>query len=110
MPTNHDTNCVDSASCSVSKHFNQIDCLQWTHHLQECVELLKDRRDEPSDTILVFQARLHHIAQKAADAHKQKDGSSPATMLYLSALRDQLWEVQVPESSNPGLRGKIDQI
>lgn len=81
-------------------YFNHIDCMQWTLHLDECIKLLEARKDKPSDAMLVFQARLYHIAQKAADFHKQSDASSPAFMLYLSALRDQLWEVKLPQPSD----------
>lgn len=102
------TDWLNSASCSVASHFNQIDSLQWTPHLDTCLRSLEISEDKPFDATLVFEARLHHIVQKAASFYRQSDGASPATMLYMSALRDQLWEVKVPQLSNAGIRGKID--
>lgn len=72
--------------------------------------MLDRRRDKASDATLVFQARLHHIAQRAAEIHRQEDGWSPATMLYLTALRDQLWDIKVPSVSNAGRLGKYKQV
>lgn len=92
----------------MSSHFNQIDSLQWTAHLDECLRLLESHEDEPSDATLIFLTRLHRTAQKAVDIHRQLDGTSPAIMLYLTAVRDQLWEFKVPQVSNVGLQGKTN--
>lgn len=42
-----------------------MDTLAWSPHMQECLEVLEETREDPLDEVLVALVRLQYIADEA---------------------------------------------
>ncbi|PWY73034.1 hypothetical protein BO70DRAFT_381779 [Aspergillus heteromorphus CBS 117.55] len=85
-------------SSIVSSYFAQIDTMQWTSYMDECLEVLSQSTESPYDEMAAHQARLQRIAGEVESA-KGTQNVPPA--FYLSALRHKVDEVKAQIS--PGL-------
>jgi hypothetical protein len=52
----------------ISSFLQKIDALQWTPHMDECLQVLEEAKECLNDRILVQQVRLQLIAEKMAQA------------------------------------------
>ncbi|KAF3762684.1 hypothetical protein M406DRAFT_333055 [Cryphonectria parasitica EP155] len=82
-------------SASVSAYYKHMESLPWTPHLEDCLQRLESSAGAcPSDSVLVVQVRLQHLAQKAHEIHRHQDPLSPPLILYCDAIREQLRQVE----------------
>ncbi|PYI00607.1 hypothetical protein BO78DRAFT_37618 [Aspergillus sclerotiicarbonarius CBS 121057] len=87
-------------SSIVSSYLADIDPLQWTPHMDECLEVLAQSRESPYDEMLTHQVRLQRIANEMEDVR----GGWAAVPLpfYLGALQQKVNAVK--EAISPELR------
>jgi hypothetical protein len=85
---------------SVSSYFGQIDVMQWTSYMDECLDILTESRESPSDERFVCQVRLQLLAQRVSRAKLQARGVELANGtivppgFYLKALQLKLQELK----------------
>lgn len=73
----------------------------WCPYLDKCLSKLEERKD-PSDDLLINQARLQNVVRKTAESYinlirdgtPDQPGSSTLIMLYIQTLKSQLAEVK----------------
>jgi hypothetical protein len=53
-------------SIRISSLLQKIDALCWTPHMDECLQVLAERKECPNDEILIQQVRLQRAAEKIA--------------------------------------------
>lgn len=88
-------------SSVTSYYFQRLDALRWTPYLDECMTVLAEEKDQPSDELLINLVRLQLIVEKVGRApwHEgQNDatGSTRApTTFYLKALQAQLQDFRM---------------
>ncbi len=82
----------------VASYFSRIECLRWTPYLDECVRLLSENSEVPTDRLLVQFLRLQMISNKVTQNPGQEGFVEPGGPLkepwafYLNALQAQLKE------------------
>jgi hypothetical protein len=82
-----------------SSYLQKIDSLRWTPHMDECLEILDERKECLSDDILVQQVRLQLISEKMAQAtlHNGKieyNNHTKELSLYLETLHSQFQDMK----------------
>ena len=91
---------------SISSFLQKIDALRWTPHLDECLEVLSERKESSLDDILVQQVRMQTIVEKVTRGPwdcgtvKKAERSSMPQCFYLNALQSQLQEAKAKISPN----------
>ncbi|PWY64730.1 hypothetical protein BO94DRAFT_357097 [Aspergillus sclerotioniger CBS 115572] len=84
----------------VSSYLAQLDPMQWTPHMDECLEFLTQNAESPHDEVLAHQIRLQRIASEMENI---RSSSEPVPLaFYLAALRRKVNEVK--EGISPELR------
>ncbi len=80
----------------LSSYFQRLDALRWTPYLDECVAVLADNKELPTDTLLVHLVKLQLIVEEVGRApwHEgygdaTRSARAPPTF-YLKALQAQL--------------------
>jgi hypothetical protein len=79
----------------MSQYFQRIDTMAWTPHMEECLTVLTERGDAPTDMHLVQLVRMSLLKEKVAQVQpyfENTEGSPVATaslMMYLTALQAQ---------------------
>lgn len=70
--------------------------MQWTSNLEKRLRILETRAPGccSSDASLALQVRLQVVVQKALDAQRQQEHTSPAMVFYRNSLRHQLREIE----------------
>ncbi|OOG00092.1 hypothetical protein ASPCADRAFT_203985, partial [Aspergillus carbonarius ITEM 5010] len=87
-------------SSIVSSYLAQLDPLQWTPHMDECLEVLTQNGESPYDEILTHQVRLQRIA---SEMESIRGTSAPVPLaFYLAALQRKVNEVK--EGISPELQ------
>ncbi|KAJ5501837.1 hypothetical protein N7453_006654 [Penicillium expansum] len=79
------------AVLGVSSYFAQIDAMQWTPYMEECLDVLSRSAESPYDEMFAHQVRLQRIAGEVESA-RSTTTSPPA--FYLSALQLKVNEVK----------------
>jgi hypothetical protein len=83
---------------SKSAHFQRNDSMRWSPYLDECLRILEERKEYPTDTLLVYCVRLQLINERVAQAPwNDSYGGAPSTRLaefHLNALQSQLETVK----------------
>ena len=85
---------------SISSFLQKIDALRWTPHLDECLEVLDERRECLTDEILVQQVRMQLIIEKVTRGNwsdgvpETAEHNKIPVSFYLQALHSQLEEVK----------------
>ena len=81
---------------SLSSYFQRIDALRWTPYLEDCVRMLAENKEQPTDSLLEQFVRLQLIVERAAHA-PWHDGPANAlvslrapVVFHLKALQAQL--------------------
>ncbi|KAF2493509.1 hypothetical protein BU16DRAFT_541190 [Lophium mytilinum] len=85
---------------SVSAFLRYMDPLRWTPHMNECLDVLAEVKEHPTDDTLVQLVRMQLIVDKAVQfsAHYGEIGSNDFSQtppsLYRLALQGQLQEIE----------------
>ena len=85
---------------SVSNYFQRIEPLRWTPYLDECLRLLHERREYPTDELFVYLVRVQLICNKSMqiavnDTDPICNAKSGADQeVYAQVLRSQLEELR----------------
>ena len=85
----------------VSSYFQRVDALRWTPYLDECITVLAENREYPSDALLVQLVKLQLIVEKVGhapwhDGRGDTTGSARApSIFYLKSLQAHLRDFKV---------------
>jgi hypothetical protein len=77
-------------SSIVSSYFAQIDAMQWTPYMEECLRLLSESRECPSDESFSHQVRLQLIVREI----ESTKGTRIPLPFYIKALRSKLDDIK----------------
>lgn len=80
---------------SISLYFGQIDAMQWTPYMDECLKLLLENKECPSDESFAQQVRLHLILREFENT---KVATVPSAF-YLKAFKSKLDQVKTSLSA-----------
>lgn len=90
-------------SSTISSYLRKMDALRWTPHMEECLQILAERPECPTDKILVQQVKLQLIVEKVNHCPWLREAGNAESMgappaFYLEALKLQLQEAkrQIP--------------
>ncbi|KAH8888428.1 hypothetical protein GQ53DRAFT_843406 [Thozetella sp. PMI_491] len=83
-------------SSIISSYFGQIDPLRSSPYIEECIAVISQSRECPSDEAFALQARSHLIAREAEDA---KNNGVPPTF-YAKALQSKLVDMRASLSTD----------
>ncbi|KPM45559.1 hypothetical protein AK830_g940 [Neonectria ditissima] len=78
-------------SSIVSSYFAQIDAMQWTPYMEECLEIVSRGKECSHDELFAYQVRLQRIAGEADEA-RSTPKVPPA--FYISALQHKVDEIK----------------
>ena len=80
----------------MSSYFQRLDALRWTPYLDECIAVLGEKDEHPTDPLLIQLVKLQLVVERAGQAqwHEERDdphgsGRVPP-IFYLKALQAQL--------------------
>ena len=87
-------------------YFQRLDALRWTPYLDECIAVLGEADEHPTDLLLVHLVKLQLIVEKAGQApwHEERDDPNGSVrvppIFYLKALQAQLqdFKTRIPPS------------
>ena len=97
----------------VSAYFQRLDGLRWTPYLDECVAVLTESKEQPTDALLIHLVRLQLMVEKAGqvlgpEEHGDATGSARAPPnFYLNALQSQFQDFKAkipPDIQNESKR------
>ena len=80
----------------LSFYFQRLDALRWTPYLDECIAVLGEKDEHPTDQLLVHLVKLQLVVEKAGQApwHEERDDPNGSVrvppIFYLKALQVQL--------------------
>lgn len=77
---------------SVSSYFAQIDPMQWTPYMEECLEVVSQNGTCPYDDMFMHQVRLQRIVGEVENA---RSTTSVPPAFFIGALRHKVDEVKV---------------
>ncbi|GKZ35630.1 hypothetical protein AbraIFM66950_006330 [Aspergillus brasiliensis] len=87
-------------SSIISTCLANIQPMQWTSHMEECLEALTQNGETPLDEVFTHQVRLHRIAREAE--HIRSASTAVPAAFHLTALQRKVNEVK--QSITPELR------
>ena len=90
----------------MSSYFQRLDALRWTPYLDECIAVLGEKDEHPTDPLLVQMVKVQLVVEKAGQApwHEERDDPNgsvrPPPIFYLKALQAQLqdFKTRIPPS------------
>ncbi|KAE8451746.1 hypothetical protein EG329_003203 [Mollisiaceae sp. DMI_Dod_QoI] len=90
----------------ISSFIQKIDALRWTPHMDECLQMLDERKECLNDEILVQQVRLQLIVEKMAlsalhKATESTEHTREPPPLYLQNLQSQLQAIKIKLLAQP---------
>ena len=77
-------------------YFRRLDALRWTPYLDECLAVLGEKDEHPTDPLLIHLVKLQLLVEKAGQApwHEERDDPNGSVrvppIFYLKALQAQL--------------------
>ncbi|KAJ5993229.1 hypothetical protein N7451_008953 [Penicillium sp. IBT 35674x] len=83
-------------SSVVSSYFAQIDTMQWTPYMDECIKVLSEQNESMYDEAFVQQVKLQRVAEDIEDL-KERDKFPPA--FFTAGLRYRLNDIKMHMSS-----------
>jgi hypothetical protein len=95
---------------STSSFLQKIDGLRWTAHMDECLQILRERKECPNDEILVELVQLQQIVEKPymgalSDRAEESSDYGHQTSLYRDDLLSKLQGIKatlLAKSENNG--------
>ncbi|TAQ89078.1 hypothetical protein B7494_g2583 [Chlorociboria aeruginascens] len=92
-----------------SNYFQRIDFMRWTPYLDDCLILLEEKHDFPTDLLLVYLVRVQIICNRAANSTWNEifggAGSSVPSYFYIKTLKSQLDDLE--RSIPPELKSNV---
>ncbi|KAK9481549.1 hypothetical protein V1527DRAFT_455903 [Lipomyces starkeyi] len=90
--------CYLLSSIAATYH-HKVECLSWSRYLDQCLQMLEDSKEYPSDEFFVYQIRLQRIIKKMTSIviqiqDMEHEKSTRLIELYVRALKSQLAEVK----------------
>ena len=90
----------------MSSYFQRLDALRWTPYLDECIVVLGEKDEHPTDPLLIHLVKLQLVVEKAGQApwHEERHDPSGSVrappIFYLKALQAQLqdFRTRIPPS------------
>lgn len=90
----------------MSSYFQRLDALRWTPYLDECIAVLGENDEHPTDSLLIHLVKLQLVVEKAGQApwHEERDDPNGSVrvppIFYLKALQAQLqdFKTRIPPS------------
>ena len=87
-------------------YFQRLDALRWTPYLDECVAVLGEKCEHPTDLLLIHLVKLQLVVEKAGQApwHEERDDPNGSVrvppIFYLKALQAQIqdFKTRIPPS------------
>jgi hypothetical protein len=104
---------IRSSRSRISSFLQKIDALRWTPHMDECLQVLDDRKECPNDEILIQQVRLQLIVEKMAletchdAAMESPEHAREPQSLYLEAVHAQLLDIKTKLLAQPQIDGQL---
>lgn len=87
-------------SRSVASFLGKMDPLRWTPHMDECLHVLDDQPETPSDRTLVALVRMRLLNEEAGklswrpeSSFDTMDGSKTPPAMYVKLLKGQLQRI-----------------
>ncbi len=86
-------------SVSVASGLAHIDAMQWTAYMEECLRVLSEKKECPSDELFLCQVRCQLLSQRMIQAPQlpedvgQPESRVPAAF-YLKALQSNLQQIR----------------
>ncbi|KAL5000007.1 hypothetical protein BDV10DRAFT_163766 [Aspergillus recurvatus] len=85
--------------CSAVSHtLGRTESLRWTGHMKECMDILAEAKETPSDAVLVQMVRAQIVVDKVAKDLGGNEGAvdhrSAPVSLYLKGLQSQLDDIR----------------
>ena len=80
----------------MSSYFQRLDALRWTPYLDECIAVLGEKDEHPTDLLLIHLVKLQLLVEKAGQApgHEERDDPNGSArvppIFYLKALQAQI--------------------
>lgn len=80
----------------VSSYFQRLDAFRWTPYMDECIAVLAEKKEQSTDTLLIYLVKLQLIVEKIAQAPWHEgcedaiDSVRAPPTFYLKALQAQL--------------------
>lgn len=84
----------------ISAHLQKMDPMRWTPYLTECLQILDERKEVPSDALLVQQVRIRLVNENVnqclwpAGGMAHEDIPTTPWTFYLKAFQSQLQVVK----------------
>ncbi|KAK3361646.1 hypothetical protein B0T24DRAFT_642079 [Lasiosphaeria ovina] len=84
----------------------KIDALRWTSHMEECLHVLEEKQECPTDLKLAYLVKLHIIGEEMRQSYITAEPTEPlslAQVFQTKALRGRLFDVKQslpPEMAN----------
>ena len=93
------TSCRALICARISSYFQRIDALQWTPYMDECLQVLEETKEHPTDILLVQQVKFQLLIEKVSHGPWQDVAMDSLDMkglpaLYLKALQTQLHDLK----------------
>lgn len=89
---------------SVSSYFAQIDAMQWTSHMEDCLTVLGQSNESPYDAMFAEQVRLQRVAAEIESARTA--ATTVPLPFHLSAVRTKIDAVKAHFSAEVQQNGE----
>ena len=105
-PIGTEVRLIGTRMCS---YFQRLDALRWTPYLDECIAVLGEKDEYPTDLLLVHLVKLQLVVEKAVQApwHEERDDPNGSVrvppIFYLKALQAQLQDFKT--RTPPSIQG-----
>ncbi|KIW11142.1 hypothetical protein PV08_10442 [Exophiala spinifera] len=53
---------------TVATHLTNVDAMQWNEYMEQCVQVLSEKKESPLDDLLLAQVRFHRLSQRLQPA------------------------------------------
>ena len=97
---------IMSNFCRVSSYFAQIDAMQWTPYMEECLGVLSQNGECPYDEMFAHQVWLQRIAGEVESA---RGTTTVPPAFYLAALQHKVDQVKGQISPQLQQDGEFEQ-
>ncbi|KAL6238393.1 hypothetical protein BDW75DRAFT_201681 [Aspergillus navahoensis] len=92
--------------CSAVSHtLGRTDSLRWTGHMKECMDMLAEAKETPSDAVLVQMVRaqiiVDNVTKDVGGSEGPGDYRSAPVSLYLKGLQSQLDDLREQMPADP---------
>ncbi|KKA17557.1 hypothetical protein T310_8508 [Rasamsonia emersonii CBS 393.64] len=84
---------------SIASYYQKFEGMRWSPYMEECLQVLAEKPEYPTDEVFVYQIRLHLITEKAVpisirNREVEQVENLRGSILYLKGLQSQLQDVK----------------